>query len=92
MSFRRAIYAAQVDRMDQNIGRIIDYLKANDQYDNTLIIFLSDNGCSAETGMFGFNFDKYKISNYNEWKKNQRMVCQPGSGLGKCQQHTFPQL
>lgn len=69
MSFRRAIYAAQVDRMDQNIGRIIDYLKANDQYDNTLIIFLSDNGCSAETGMFGFNFDKYKISNYNEWKK-----------------------
>jgi arylsulfatase len=68
LAFRRAIYAAQVDRMDQNIGRVIAQLKKNGQYDNTLIIFLSDNGCSNEIGMFGLNFDKYKISNYPEWK------------------------
>lgn len=68
LAFRRAIYAGQVDRMDQNIGRVIAELKKNGQYDNTVIIFLSDNGCSSETGMFGFNFDKYKLSNWAEWK------------------------
>lgn len=69
LAFRREIYAGQVDRMDQNIGRVIAELKKNGQYENTVIIFLSDNGCSSETGMFGFNFDKYKISNYPEWKR-----------------------
>lgn len=42
------VYAAQVDRMDQGIGRIIQSLKETDQLDNTLIIFLSDNGACAE--------------------------------------------
>jgi len=69
LSFRREIYAAQVDRMDQNIGRVLAKLKKNGQYDNTVIIFLSDNGCSNEVGMFGFNFEKYKISNYPDWKR-----------------------
>lgn len=38
------VYAAMVDRLDQNVGRIIDYLKRSGQLDNTIIIFLSDNG------------------------------------------------
>ena len=41
------IYAAMVDEMDRNIARVIDYLKANDLYKNTLIVFLSDNGAEA---------------------------------------------
>lgn len=45
---RMAIYAAQIDAMDQGIGRIIDKLKETGQYDNTLIFFLSDNGACAE--------------------------------------------
>ncbi|HLP37623.1 arylsulfatase [Lacibacter sp.] len=69
LEFRRAIYAAQVDRMDQNIGRVIQWLKQNGEYENTLILFLSDNGASAERGMYGMNFDQYKISNYGQWKK-----------------------
>lgn len=43
-----AVHAAMVDRMDQGIGELIDALKANGQYDNTLILFMSDNGCSSE--------------------------------------------
>ena len=43
-----ATYAAMVDRMDQFIGRLIAYLKAHDLFDNTLIMFLSDNGGCAE--------------------------------------------
>lgn len=42
------VYAAQVDRMDQGIGRIIDALEETGRLDNTLIVFLSDNGACAE--------------------------------------------
>ncbi len=42
------IHAAMVDRMDQEIGRVVEQLKAMGAYDNTLILFLSDNGASAE--------------------------------------------
>lgn len=45
---RMAVYAAQIDRMDQGIGRILDTLDDNDQLDNTLVLFLADNGGSAE--------------------------------------------
>ena len=45
------VYAAMVDRMDQGIGRIVDRLKASGQLDNTLILFLQDNGgCAEATG------------------------------------------
>ena len=42
------VYAAQIDRMDQGIGRIIAALEQTGQLENTLIIFLSDNGACAE--------------------------------------------
>lgn len=42
------VYAAQVDRMDQGIGRIVESLKRNACFDNTLVIFLADNGACAE--------------------------------------------
>lgn len=45
---KMAVYTAMIDRMDQNIGRLIQTLKKNGQYDNTLIIFISDNGGCAE--------------------------------------------
>jgi arylsulfatase len=52
---RMAIYAAMVDRMDRTIGRVIDDLKKNRELDNTLILFLSDNGACAEWDPFGFD-------------------------------------
>ena len=45
---RMAVYAAMVDRMDQSLGRVLDRLKRLGEYDNTLILFLSDNGGCAE--------------------------------------------
>ena len=53
MDLRMAIYAAQVDRMDQNVGKLVAALKAQDELDDTLIFFLSDNGGCAEGGMLG---------------------------------------
>ncbi len=41
---RMAVYAGMVSAMDYNIGRLLDYLEENEQLDNTVIIFTSDNG------------------------------------------------
>lgn len=45
---RMQIYAAQIEAMDRGIGRIIDALRETGQLDNTMIIFLSDNGACDE--------------------------------------------
>jgi arylsulfatase A-like enzyme len=45
---KMAIHAAMVDRMDREIGRVIAQLKTMDAFENTLILFASDNGASAE--------------------------------------------
>jgi arylsulfatase len=45
---RMAVYAAMVTQMDRGIGRVLDTLRAQGQEDNTLILFLSDNGGCAE--------------------------------------------
>ncbi len=48
---RMAVYAAMVDAMDQNIGRLVAALQASRVADNTLLLFLSDNGgCAEEPG------------------------------------------
>lgn len=45
---KMAIHAAMIDRMDQEIGKILQQLRAMDAQQNTLLFFLSDNGASAE--------------------------------------------
>jgi len=40
-------YAAMVDNMDYHIGRVLDYLDESDQRDNTIVIFISDNGAQG---------------------------------------------
>jgi arylsulfatase len=50
------VYAAMVDRMDQGIGKIVDELKRTGQLDNTLVLFLQDNGGCAE--LMGRNVTK----------------------------------
>lgn len=47
-SHRMQVYAAMVDEMDQAIARVINRLKKKNQYSNTLIVFISDNGGSNE--------------------------------------------
>jgi len=54
---KMAIYAAMVDRMDEEIGRVLTHLRESGEFDNTLIFFLSDNGCSAEIMVRGEGHD-----------------------------------
>jgi arylsulfatase len=55
LAMRMAIYAAMIDRMDQNIARVTADLRARSELDNTLVMFLSDNGACAEWDPFGFD-------------------------------------
>jgi arylsulfatase A-like enzyme len=51
---RMEVYAAMVDCLDQNIGRIVEQLKKSGKFENTLIFFLADNGgCAEEYGSRG---------------------------------------
>ncbi|KAK1462730.1 arylsulfatase [Colletotrichum melonis] len=43
------IYAAMVDKLDDNIGRVIDHLEASGELDNTFIVFMSDIGAEGST-------------------------------------------
>ena len=52
---RMAIYAAMIDRLDQQLGRVIADLKSAGELDNTLIVFTSDNGACFEWDPFGFD-------------------------------------
>ncbi len=47
-SMRMAIHAAMIDRIDQNIGRLVQKITEQGELENTLILFLSDNGASPE--------------------------------------------
>jgi arylsulfatase len=48
VDFRMAVYAAQVYSLDYNVGKLVDMLTKKGKLENTLILFLSDNGGAAE--------------------------------------------
>jgi arylsulfatase len=52
---RMAVYAAMIETMDAAIGRVVGDLRTNGDLENTLILFLSDNGACAEWDPFGFD-------------------------------------
>ncbi|MGL4553177.1 MAG: arylsulfatase [Gemmataceae bacterium] len=54
---KMAVHAAMVDRMDREVGRIVAQVKAMKALDDTLILFLSDNGASAEIMVRGDGHD-----------------------------------
>lgn len=53
MDLKMAVYAAMVDRVDQNVGKLVAALKAQGIFNETLILFLSDNGACHEGGILG---------------------------------------
>ena len=47
-SRKMELYAAMVDNLDDHVGRLMDYLRENGLYDNTLVVFMADNGAAGE--------------------------------------------
>ncbi len=62
---KMAVYAAMVDRMDQNIGRLRQHLKKTGADQNTIILFLSDNGGSHES-IAGKNFTPEVLASHTQ--------------------------
>jgi len=60
MTEKMATYAAMVDCMDQGIGRIVEALRQKGELDNTLLVFLSDNGGCDEWGTYGFGWNNFQ--------------------------------
>lgn len=60
------VYAAMVERMDYNIGKVLDYLEKKGDLDNTFVVFMSDNGAEGALleaqPLFGSDLEKYFLS------------------------------
>ncbi|MFT5522463.1 MAG: arylsulfatase A-like enzyme [Pirellulaceae bacterium] len=56
-AMKMAVHAAMIDRIDQEIGRVLKQLKRMNAMENTLIMFFSDNGASAEIMVRGDGHD-----------------------------------
>lgn len=65
-SRKMELYAGMVDNLDYNIGRIIQYLKDIGQFENTLIVFMSDNGAAAEDFYYHENLGPFIREHFND--------------------------
>ncbi len=66
------VYAAMLDYMDMSIGRVIDYLKKEGIYDNTMIVFMSDNGANgAVATTYPGNEDGKYLGSFNNQTENR---------------------
>tara|TARA_B100001123_G_scaffold439607_1_gene576810 strand:+ start:682 stop:2337 length:1656 start_codon:yes stop_codon:yes gene_type:complete len=63
-SFRMAIFAAMVDRVDQQIGRLINYLKEKGEFENTLIMLCSDNGACPFERSYNLDIPPWEAGSY----------------------------
>jgi arylsulfatase A-like enzyme len=83
-ALRMQTYAGMVDNMDHNIGRLLAYLKEIGAYDNTLIVFLSDNGAApnklpTKEGFGTWYKGKYDYVFMEDYKGNFSKMGQKGS-------------
>ncbi|MEM7107065.1 MAG: arylsulfatase [Bacteroidota bacterium] len=61
------VYAAMIDRLDQNVGRLMDKLRQKGQLENTLILFMSDNGASDVLVNLKNDNDSAEIGSLDRW-------------------------
>jgi arylsulfatase len=79
MELRMATYAAMIDIVDQQVGRLVQKLKTEKIFENTLIIFLSDNGACP----FDRTRKPTKENNYMPWD-GRSYICYPESWAKAC--------
>ncbi len=73
------LYAAMVENLDHHVGRLVDYLKQEGVYDNTLIVFMSDNGAAGSEDFYATGpFVDYVQAHYDNSYEN---MGRPGSWI-----------
>lgn len=75
-ALRMQIYAAMVDALDENIGRLLQYLKDSGEYENTFILFFSDNGAEGNNPHDLFTNPVWVPANFDNSYEN---MGKPGS-------------
>ena len=87
LDLKMALYSAIIDRMDQNIGRVIEKLRTADRLDNTLFLFMVDNGVPGTgvhdwRGLFAKNgrHPETRVDNYSEWGRRGGWSSSSGRG------------
>jgi len=73
------LYAAMVSNLDGHVGRLVKYLKTHDLYDNTLIIFMADNGAAAEDFYGDPAWDNYYAFTRKHYDNSLENMGQPDS-------------
>lgn len=82
----RQEYYAIISHMDEQIGRILDALKASGEYDNTYIIFSADHGLAVgDHGLIG------KQNMYDASMRVPLIICGPGVKKGRCEELVYLQ-
>lgn len=76
---RMAVFAAMVEGVDNGVGQIVDHLKQTNDLENTLILFLSDNGACYEWGPFGFDGDSRRGETILRKGDDLRQIGGPGT-------------
>lgn len=78
---RMAVYAAQISNVDRGVGRLLTVLEESGADENTLVLFLSDNGAARDGGLVpstsGFGFQRGR--NNSGWRRDG-VAIKPGSG------------
>lgn len=86
------VYAAMLDYLDMSIGRVFAYLKENGMYDNTMVIFMSDNGANGANarGYLGNEDGKYPGSFDNSLENRGKRDSYVETGAGWAQASSSP--
>ena len=76
-----ATHAAMIDRMDQNIGRILAKIEEMGETENTIVMFMSDNGCQpgmANVNAFNETSQDYPIGTIGRWASISKSLANVG--------------
>lgn len=69
-SRKMQLYAAMVENLDRHVGKLVDHLKATGLYENTLIVFMSDNGAAGEGFFYVGGYRTFLQSRYDNSYEN----------------------
>jgi arylsulfatase A-like enzyme len=85
-----AAFFAMISNIDDNVGRLDQWLKDNGIFDDTVVVFLGDNGGTVGRSVYNAGFRDFKSSHYEGGHRAFCFLRHPGSGFASGQKITTP--